>query len=557
MIPMNNNPANTSYEAGNVQIQPFDYIEWREQFILFILRIASVLGIFLVISNFPTASFSDRVIYIGLYVFLIVITALNVPYLLRVYTFLLLLFMVGANAILVWGPWQDGNIFLLTGITLASLLLDRRADIYALISGTILMVGIALLQQEGFHILRGAGVPITTYADWIGYIFNFALTGAVIIAAIRRFKGAFSRLIQDTQTALSALGGERSQLEQQIRERTSELETRAAHLRESTSIAKTIAETRDINELLEMTTRLTSEKFGYYHVGLFMLDEQKQTVFLQAASSAAGKLLIGQSFRIEPGTVNAYHLVLEKKSPIITTDAEGAAFLGDPNFPLTRSRMLLPLSIRGDMFGILDIHSDQPQTFGLQEADILQTLAELVAIYFDNARLISDTRTLVSQLEANTSLQTQQIWKKMTNRKRPSYLYTPAGVRPVYSTGAERDEGDSLRIPLILYGQRIGVIKLKRKGRETVWSKRELALLEKIAEQVALALENSRLVDEAQKSAARDQMIANVSTRIRETLDMESVVRTAAAELRRVFDLKEAEVVIGPSQSDSLPFETS
>ena len=92
-----------------------------------------------------------------------------------------------------------------------------------------------------------------------------------------------------------------------------------------------------------------------------------------------------------------------------------------------------------------------------------------------------------------------------------------------------------------------------RKGYATEWSERERALVEKIADQVALALENSRLVDEAQKSALRDQMIANISTRVRETLDVESVVRTAATELRRVFDLKEAEISIGSPQAEARP----
>jgi hypothetical protein len=58
-------------------------------------------------------------------------------------------------------------------------------------------------------------------------------------------------------------------------------------------------------------------------------------------------------------------------------------------------------------------------------------------------------------------------------------------------------------------------------------------------------LENSRLVDEAQKNALRNQMIANFSTYVRETLDVESVIRTASTELRKVFDLKEAEILIG------------
>ena len=86
---------------------------------------------------------------------------------------------------------------------------------------------------------------------------------------------------------------------------------------------------------------------------------------------------------------------------------------------------------------------------------------------------------------------------------------------------------------------------LKRKGATNTWSERERVLVEKVANQVALALENSRLVDETQKNAMRDQVIANISARVRETLDVESVLRTATTELRRVFDLKEAEISIG------------
>ena len=96
------------------------------------------------------------------------------------------------------------------------------------------------------------------------------------------------------------------------------------------------------------------------------------------------------------------------------------------------------------------------------------------------------------------------------------------------------------------------MVKLKRKGESASWSERERILVEKIADQIALALENSRLVDEAQKGALRDQMIANVSTHVRETLDIEAVVRTAATELRRAFDLKEAEILIGAPQTDMI-----
>jgi GAF domain-containing protein len=164
--------------------------------------------------------------------------------------------------------------------------------------------------------------------------------------------------------------------------------------------------------------------------------------------------------------------------------------------------------------------------------------------------LINETRSLVSQLESSISSQARETWSKLTSRHTPAYQYTPAGVRPIFSPRKLiNEEGEGLNIPLVLHGQKIGIIKLKRKGVIASWSERERVLVEKIADQVSLALENSRLVDEAQKNALRDQLIAATSSRVRETLDIESVIRTAATELRKVFDVKEAEIGIGSPQT--------
>ena len=302
---------------------------------------------------------------------------------------------------------------------------------------------------------------------------------------------------------------------------------------------------------METTTRLTSDQFGYYHVGLYLLDERKKTAFLQASSSITGKQLIGQGFRIEPDRLNLFNLVVQYNRPYITSDIDDVNFIRDINFPLTRSRMLLPLTVRNNVIGILDMHSDQSQSFNTQDAEVLQTLADLVAISIDNARLINETKNLVHQLETNTSVQTREIWTKFTSRHKPAYQYTPAGVRPLFANN-KQDNPDGLRVPLILHGQNIGNIILKRKGSTRTWSERERILVEKVANQVALALENSRLVDETQKNAVRDQVIANISARVRETLDVESVLRTATTELRRAFDLKEAEITIGTPQTAHL-----
>lgn len=550
---MNNNTPSrqTSVQRGNFSPDAFDYKGWREQFITTILRIACVLGAASMVVSFSTATNADRILFIVLYILLLAITILKVAYSIRAFSLLIMVFTIGTNSILAWGPWLDGSIFFIAFVALSALLFDQRVDIFALIISVFTFILIATLQQSGIYQLWAPNAPVTTFIDWAAYIINFSIVSAVIAFAIEQIKEAFAHVVQETQITLSVLTTERAQLEDRVRERTEELEARSLQLHSSATVAKVIAEMQDVSELINTAAKLTSDQFGYYHVGLFLLDERKKTAFLQASSSTDGKQFVGQGFRIEPARLNIFNLVIEQKRPQITLDAD-VNFIRDINFPLTRSRMMLPLTVRGNVIGVMDIHSDQPQSFSLQDAEVLQTLADLIAISIDNVRLINETRNLLYQLEAATSLQTNETWTKFTSRHKPAYQYTLAGVRPLFANNKLENE-NGLQIPLTLQGQQIGTIVLKRKGVTTAWSDRERILVEKVANQVALALENSRLVDETQKNAMRNQVIANISARVRETLDVESVVRTAATELRRVFDLKEAEVSIGAPQSENTP----
>ena len=548
--------SNFPFSNPNMQkeIQPtdFDYKSWRSGFILVILRLACVLGIGLLIFSLPNATSSDRILFFSLYSVLLLVTLLPVPYFARASILLIMIYAIGTNSILAWGPWLDGSIFFMAFIILSALLFDQRVDILALLISIITFSIIGTLQQLGMYKFSAPNVPVTVPLDWVAYTADFAILAAILIIAIDRFKVEFARVVSQIQNTFQSLVTEQAKLEDKVRERTEELEEKTVQLRASTNIARTIAEIQDISTLLEIVTKLISEKFEYYHVGLYILDEQKKTAFLQSASSATGKQLIGQGFRVEADRRNAFNKVVEQNEAYITSDLEDPNFVRDANFPITRSRMMLPLTVRGNVIGVLDMHSDQPKAFNAQDAEVLQTLSDLVAISFDNVRLINETKSLVSQLEINTSFQARRTWSKFTTRQKPAYQYTPAGVRPVFSVESD-DVTEGLRVPLILYGQTIGTIKLKRKGGIAEWSDRERMLVEKIADQVALALENSRLVDEAQKGALRDQMIANISSRVRETLDVGSVIRTATTELRRVFDLKEAEINIGSPQAESAP----
>ncbi|KXK11917.1 MAG: hypothetical protein UZ14_CFX002002582 [Chloroflexi bacterium OLB14] len=289
---INNNAPLTN----NENFTPFNLNEWRESFILTMLKLSALLGIPLIAISFPNASANERILFIILYLLLLGITLLPIPYTIRAYIILFSVFIIGVNSILVWGPWIDGSIFLITSVVLAGLLFDKRIDVVAFIVSLIFLSGVAIFHSIGLYTLRSAASPVTLPLDWISYIFDFVVVGSVILAALGQFKFAFLRIIQSMQSALQTVGSERANLEEKVIERTEALENRMNQFRNSAITSRAIAEIQDINELLEVSTKLIAEKFDFQHANLFILDEQKKTAFLQASSSPKGKELIEQLF---------------------------------------------------------------------------------------------------------------------------------------------------------------------------------------------------------------------------------------------------------------------
>lgn len=100
--------------------------------------------------------------------------------------------------------------------------------------------------------------------------------------------------------------------------------------------------------------------------------------------------------------------------------------------------------------------------------------------------------------------------------------------------------------PIQIGGEVIGTLGLCRETGERPWSPEEHALIAAITERLALAAENLRLHEDAQRRAAQERLIAQVSARARETLDVDTVLKTTLRELGSSLDVAEVEVRLGP-----------
>jgi GAF domain-containing protein len=242
------------------------------------------------------------------------------------------------------------------------------------------------------------------------------------------------------------------------------------------------------------------------------------------------------------GTQGIVGYVAAQKKPRIALDVGAdAIFFNNPDLPLTRSEVALPLVVRNKVLGVLDIQSDEPQAFDADDIDVLQTLADQIAIAIENARLMDETQAALLQLEALTATRTREVWSEKLRERNRVFTYTPLGLR---TEKLPQNTEKAVSAPIMLRGQKIGTISIARKG-ESTWTKLDKELIEEVAGQVGLAVDNIRLLEEATQRARQEQTVGKLAARFSQSLDLDTLLQTAARELGQLPDVSEVSVLIG------------
>ena len=391
--------------------------------------------------------------------------------------------------------------------------------------------------------------PLSFARDMTGI---FILTGILIYLTINNLKDALDRSLS-TSHQLSAANRElnelRVDLEQRVETRTSEIAKRARQLEAVSRVARTIASVQDINVLLPDITKLVSQQFDFYHVGIFLIDETRDLAVLRAANSEGGQRMLNRQFSLptDPNSIVGYTISIGE--PRIALDiGVDAVYFDNPDLPDTHSEMALPLRVGTRVIGALDVQSTQTNTFSQEDIIILTTLADQVSIAIENARLFGEARNALAESKSVFEKYTRQDWSNFVNQvKLTGFVFDGKQVAPLdnqtkrehiktaIKTGSLSLERASatVAVPIKLRGQTIGVLDVRSKKGAREWTQDEITMLEAAAERAALALENARLVESAQRRASRERAIGEISARIGAVSDMESILQTAVEELGR------------------------
>jgi GAF domain-containing protein/HAMP domain-containing protein len=115
---------------------------------------------------------------------------------------------------------------------------------------------------------------------------------------------------------------------------------------------------------------------------------------------------------------------------------------------------------------------------------------------------------------------------------------------------ASRGSHMLLVVPLISMGETIGLILMETDEQNRRFREDDLRLADQIGLQVSTAIDVANLFEQTERRAEKEKLISEVTTHIRETLDIETVLKTAAREMRRALNLVEVEIRLGTLEVD-------
>jgi GAF domain-containing protein len=349
----------------------------------------------------------------------------------------------------------------------------------------------------------------------------------------------------------------RRNLTQRVEMRTAELSDRAEQFRTIAELNQATSSVGDVDTLLTTVVELIARRLGFYHVGVFVLDPEGEWAVLQAASSEGGRRMIERGHRLRVGQQGIVGHVAEMGTARLAFDVgEDAVWFNNPDLPETQSEMALPLIANQRIIGVMDIQSEEAAAFDEDDVETLRVLANGVANSLANTRLLEETQRTVAQLERYQRENAVRAWRQALARRnlRVGYRYQSGMVQAVDGDdGAARlveqaedialeptEDGQyRLLAPISVGGRRLGLLSFVR---SSPWTEETVQLVESVTNQLDLALDNARLLEETRLRATQEAARSDIVGRVRALTSTDAILRSAAEELGRALQVERSRI---------------
>jgi signal transduction histidine kinase/nitrate/nitrite-specific signal transduction histidine kinase len=182
--------------------------------------------------------------------------------------------------------------------------------------------------------------------------------------------------------------------EEVIEQRTQELRRRALQLETNMAVGQRVASILDLDTLLNEVAQIIQQRYSFYYVGVFMIEDKGQTIVAKANAARIPLPEKVSKFKVKVGEQGIIGWVAANKQPTLVEDVSlDRRFYYWDAMPDTKSELALPLRLGHKILGVLDVQSDEVNGLTEDDVPVMQSLADQVAIAIQNALLYKGEQT--------------------------------------------------------------------------------------------------------------------------------------------------------------------
>lgn len=507
------------------------YKNWRENFVQPLLYGTLSFGLFALATAVPSARANFiAIVFIVTYVLTGIITFVNFPYWVKMGGFVFIIYVLGLMELSTHGILGDGLFFFLGAIVFATMMFSPRAGIGATAVNIITFIIFGWLMLSEIVLPINPTATKANLLDWLSASLVMVMFAVIIILGFQRLEAETFETQKRIDSTLNDLTNERNNLDNRVR-------TRTRQLRKVNEIGQAVTSILDPDELLARAAFLIGDELESYYTAIYILDTSGQWAELREATGDAGKVLRENKHRIDVKgrTTIAQAIQTRQVRLALDTGTEPVRF-DNPLLPYTRSQLVAPLIIGDRVFGALELHSTKESAYSVEDVDTYQNMANQVAIALENSRLFREGQQNLVEMRATQRQYLQGAWSNLVEERSLEY-----------ELGDDESADKSILVPLALRDQIIGQISM---ASTEEWTPEQRNLIETIAAQAALALENARLVEESQTIASQERITNEIVAKIWSSSNADSILQTAVRELGRALEAAEVDIELTTGENN-------